>query len=61
MGAGTTALVARQHSRDYVGIELNPEYAMMAQRRLVEKIGFIGRVVDFSKWKQRKEGGKQCA
>lgn len=34
MGSGTTALVAFEHGRDYVGIELNPEYVEMANRRL---------------------------
>ena len=34
MGAGTTGLVAYQNRRDYIGIELNPEYKAMAERRL---------------------------
>ncbi|HRE46229.1 MAG TPA: site-specific DNA-methyltransferase [Aggregatilineales bacterium] len=34
MGSGTTAVVARSLKRDFVGIELNPEYVAMAQRRL---------------------------
>ncbi len=34
MGSGTTALVARKHGRKSVGIELNPEYAALAARRL---------------------------
>jgi DNA modification methylase len=34
MGSGTTALVARKHGRKAVGVELNPEYAAMAARRL---------------------------
>ena len=34
MGAGTTALVARELGRHYVGIELNPEYVGIAERRL---------------------------
>jgi DNA modification methylase len=33
-GAGTTGLVAAQGGRDYVGIELNPEYAEIARRRI---------------------------
>lgn len=32
-GAGTTGLVALQHGRSFVGIELNPEYADLARRR----------------------------
>jgi site-specific DNA-methyltransferase (adenine-specific) len=33
-GAGTTGVVALQHGRDYIGIELNPEYAQMARERI---------------------------
>jgi len=34
MGAGTTALVATKLNRDWIGIELNPEYIEIAYRRL---------------------------
>ena len=34
MGSGTTALVARQLNRRYVGIELNPAYVEIAEKRL---------------------------
>lgn len=34
MGSGTTALVARRLGRKSVGIELNPEYAALAAKRL---------------------------
>jgi len=34
MGAGTTAVVARKLGKNYVGIELNPEYVKLAQQRL---------------------------
>ena len=33
MGSGTTVMVAAQNGRDYLGIELNPEYAEMARGR----------------------------
>ncbi len=33
-GSGTTGLVARKHGRRTIGIELNPDYAHMAARRL---------------------------
>lgn len=33
-GAGTTALVAERLRRDWVGIELNPEYAQIATERI---------------------------
>lgn len=34
MGAGTVALAAEQHGRRWVGIELNPAFATLAERRL---------------------------
>jgi hypothetical protein len=34
LGSGTTAVVARKHGRRCVGIELSPEYAALAARRL---------------------------
>ena len=34
MGSGTTAVVAKKNNRNYVGIELNPEYKEMAERRI---------------------------
>lgn len=35
-GAGTTGLVAIRHGREYIGIELNPEYVEMSKRRITE-------------------------
>lgn len=35
-GAGTTGLVAQKHQRNFLGIELNPEYICMAERRLAQ-------------------------
>ena len=37
LGSGTTAVVCDEEGRDWIGIELNPEYAEMARRRLAEK------------------------
>ena len=34
MGSGTTAVVAKQNHRNYLGIELNPEYVKMAENRI---------------------------
>lgn len=34
LGSGTVALVAEQHDRDWLGIELNPAYARLAEERL---------------------------
>jgi DNA modification methylase len=33
-GAGTTGVVASWHGREFIGIELNPEYAAMARERI---------------------------
>jgi DNA modification methylase len=41
MGSGTTALVAKGIGRDYIGIELNPEYRAIAERRLFDKFGLF--------------------
>jgi len=35
MGAGTVALAAEKHGRNWVGIELNPAFAALARERLV--------------------------
>lgn len=34
MGAGTTGMVAKRHNRNYVGIELNPNYIQIAENRI---------------------------
>ena len=34
MGSGTTAAVARQHGRQYLGCELNPDYEPLQQQRI---------------------------
>jgi site-specific DNA-methyltransferase (adenine-specific) len=36
MGSGTVALVAEQHRRDWVGVELNPAYAALTEQRLAD-------------------------
>lgn len=38
MGSGTTAQVALQHGRKYIGCELNPEYAQLQQERIGKSI-----------------------
>lgn len=43
-GAGTTGLVADRLQRDAILIELNPEYAAMAKRRLVGEAGLMADV-----------------
>jgi DNA modification methylase len=39
MGAGTTARVAKQEGRNYIGFELNPKYIEMAEKRIAESPG----------------------
>jgi site-specific DNA-methyltransferase (adenine-specific) len=34
MGSGTTAVVAQWHKRNYVGIELSPDYCALAEQRI---------------------------
>lgn len=41
MGAGTTALVARKLNRNFIGIELNPEYIKIAEARLKRELGMF--------------------
>ena len=42
LGSGTTALVALSMGRDYVGIELNPEYVDMARARIARRQEDLG-------------------
>jgi DNA modification methylase len=37
-GAATVGLVAVQHGRDYIGIELNPTYAKMGEKRIADSL-----------------------
>jgi len=37
-GAGTTGVVAKKQNKDYIGIELNPEYIDIANKRLQQEI-----------------------
>jgi len=41
MGSGTTALVARNLSRKFIGIELNPKYIEIAEKRLLDRFGMF--------------------
>jgi len=36
MGSGTTGLVAKRLGRKYIGFELNPKYAQLANKRIQE-------------------------
>ena len=39
MGSGTTAAVALQHGRQYLGCELNPEYGPLQEARIANAVG----------------------
>jgi DNA modification methylase len=41
MGGGTTAVVAVKHFRKYIGIEINPEYIKIAERRIAHEKGLF--------------------
>jgi DNA modification methylase len=43
-GAGTTGLVADRLGRNAILIELNPQYAAMAQRRISDDAGMFAQV-----------------
>jgi DNA modification methylase len=43
-GSGTTGVVAMSQGRDYLGLELNPEYALMSEKRLTDACGMFGDV-----------------
>ena len=45
-GAGTTALVAKRLGRQFIGIDLNPEYVAMAQRRVGVDVDDPERLLD---------------
>jgi DNA modification methylase len=43
-GAGTTGVVALKHGRNYIGIEINPEYAAMSEARIAQSIPAQARI-----------------
>lgn len=43
MGAGTTGLAAALLNRNYIGFELNPDYASLAKRRIQLRMGMFYR------------------
>jgi DNA modification methylase len=44
-GSGTTGVVSLQNGRNYIGIELNPEYALISEKRLTEEAGLYGDII----------------
>ena len=43
-GSGTTGVVALTNHRNYIGIELNPEYAKLSEQRINDEVGLFGNV-----------------
>jgi site-specific DNA-methyltransferase (adenine-specific) len=43
-GSGTTGEVAMQAGRNYVGLELNPDYAQLSLKRISDAVGMFGEV-----------------
>lgn len=37
-GAGTTGLVAKENGCEYIGVELNPDYVAMSEKRLCQEV-----------------------
>ena len=46
LGAGTVGMVASRLGRDWVGIEINPEYAAMAERRVRDDAPLLAEVAN---------------
>lgn len=44
-GSGTTGVVALLNQRNYVGLELNPEYADISEYRLTESLGLLAEII----------------
>lgn len=40
-GSGTTGVVALKHGRNYVGCEVNPDYARLSENRLTAELGML--------------------
>lgn len=47
-GSGTTGVVALMHGRNYVGCELNPDYADISLNRIQDSVGMLGEVAVIS-------------
>ena len=45
-GAGTTGVVALRHNRNYIGIEINPEYSEMTRDRIIKDMPLFNEVTE---------------
>jgi DNA modification methylase len=43
-GSGTTGVVALANNRNFIGCELNPEYARLSERRITQALGMFAEV-----------------
>lgn len=43
-GSGTTGVVALQNNRNYIGIEINKDYAELSEQRLTSEVGVFGSI-----------------
>lgn len=43
-GSGTTGVVALKNNRNYIGIEINPDYAKLSENRIADEVGLYGTV-----------------
>ena len=37
-GSGTTGVVAKKHGRGFIGIDINPKYCALAEKRIMEVV-----------------------
>jgi site-specific DNA-methyltransferase (adenine-specific) len=44
LGSGTTAIAALMEQRNFIGIELNPEYAELAKKRINQETGLFTKI-----------------
>jgi DNA modification methylase len=55
-GSGTTGEVALKHGRNYIGLELNPEYAAISEKRITDAVGMFAELeMRNAKLPERKE------
>jgi len=47
-GSGTTAVVARRLGRNYIGIDCNPEYCEMAEKRIGQQLTLTASYLDYA-------------
>jgi site-specific DNA-methyltransferase (adenine-specific) len=44
LGSGTTAIAALMEQRNFIGIELNPEYVELAKKRIHQETGLFTKI-----------------